>query len=186
MTIKTPLEMLYKQVDERPEQLFLTQPKNGNIIEYCWRDFDTQVRKVAQGLVNLDLPKGSHIGLISKNCAEWFITDLAIMMAGHVSIPIFPTAGSDTISYVLNHAKCPVVFVGKLEHPEEQIQAIPDAVKSIGFDYPGANCNLTWSEFTNTEPFVGNPVPSMDDPMTIIYTSGSTGSPKAYYITTRQ
>ncbi|GAA0858524.1 AMP-binding protein [Aliiglaciecola litoralis] len=178
MTIKTPLEMLYHQVETRPDELFLVQPNNGNTTQYTWRQFDRQVRKVAQGLVNLNLPKGSHVALISKNCAEWFITDLAIMMAGHVSIPIFPTAGHETISYVLNHAQCPVIFVGKLEHADEQLQAIPKTVKSIGFAYPGANCDLSWEDFTSLEPFDGYPTPALDDPMTIIYTSGSTGSPK--------
>lgn len=178
MTIKTPLELLYDQVKTRPDQLYLTQPHNGQVTEYTWKQFDTLVRKVAQGIVNLDLPKGSHIALISKNCAEWFITDLAIMMAGHVSVPIFPTAGQETISYVLGHAKCPVVFVGKLENSEEQIQAVAESVKSIGFPYPGADCDVDWDTFTNVEPFEGHPVPSMDETMTIIYTSGSTGSPK--------
>lgn len=178
MTIKTPLELLYDQVKTRPDQLYLTQPHNGQVTEYTWQQFDTLVRKVAQGITQLELPKGSHIALISKNCAEWFITDLAIMMAGHVSIPIFPTAGQETIAYVLDHAKCPVVFVGKLENSEDQIKAVPESVKSIGFPYPGADCDVDWKTFTDIEPFEGNPIPSLDDTMTIIYTSGSTGSPK--------
>lgn len=178
MTIKTPLEMLYEQIENRPDQLFLNQPVNGQVKQFTWKDFDLQVRKVAQGLKNLDLPEGSHIALISKNCAEWFITDLAIMLAGHISVPIFPTAGPDTIKYVLDHAKCPVIFVGKLENAAEQIKAVPEEVKSIGFPYEGVKCDIDWQSFTDVEPFEGKRVPAMDEVMTIIYTSGSTGNPK--------
>ncbi|MBU2879371.1 AMP-binding protein [Aliiglaciecola lipolytica] len=178
MTTKTPLELFYEKVKSHPNKIYLTQPLNGKVTEYSWQQVDQKVRQVAQGLTNLGLPKGSHIGLISKNCAEWFITDLAIMMAGHISIPIFPTAGPDTISYVLDHAKCPVVFVGKLEHAAEQIAAIPDGIKSIAFPYAGNMCDVDWETFTAGGEFEGYPVPDMKDVMTIIYTSGSTGAPK--------
>lgn len=178
MSLKTPLEMLYEQVENNPQRTYLTQPHNGEVTTYTWQEFDQQVRKAAAGLIALDLPKGSHIALISKNCAQWFIADMAIMMAGHVSIPIFPTAGPETISYVIEHASCPVIFVGKLEHPDEQIKAVPDTVKSIGFPYPGAKTDISWQEFLAQPPFEGKPKPALEDTMTIIYTSGSTGKPK--------
>ena len=178
MTYKTPLEMLYEQVELRGEQLYLTQPDNGQIKTYTWNQFEQAVRKAASGINKLGLPKGSHIALISKNCAEWFIADLAIMMSGNVSIPIFPTAGFDTIQYVLNHAKCAAIFVGKLEHAEDQVKAIPENVTSIGFPYKGAKTDIDWDTFMSEAPFEGKPVPAMDETMTIIYTSGSTGSPK--------
>lgn len=178
MTLKTPLEMLYEQVKMRPDQTYLTQPENGQTRSLTWRDFDQQVRKVAAGINKLGFPKGSHIGLISKNCAEWFIVDLAIMLTGNISVPIFPTAGRETISYVIDHAKCPAIFVGKLEHAEDQIKAIPESVKSIGFPYPGPELDIDWETITSEAPFEESPVPSLDDTMTIIYTSGSTGNPK--------
>ena len=178
MALKTPLEMLYQQVNDRPDEIYLKQPVDGRVDTYTWKQFDDKVRRVATGIKNLGLPEGSHIALFSKNCAEWFIADLAIMMAGCVSIPIFPTAGHGTIQYVLSHASCKAMFVGKLDNPAEQIKAIPDDVKTIGFPYPGAEADIDWPTVTANEPFEGSPVPSLDDTMTIIYTSGSTGNPK--------
>ena len=178
MSLRTPLEMLYEQVKTRPDQTFLTQPENGQTRSLTWREFDQEVRKVAAGINKLGLAKGSHIGLISKNCAEWFVVDLAIMLSGHISVPIFPTAGEETISYVLAHAKCAAIFVGKLEHAEDQIKAIPESVTSIGFPYPGPKLDIDWQTITAEPAFEESPIPSLDDTMTIIYTSGSTGSPK--------
>lgn len=178
MSIKTPLELFYDKVKSHPNKLYLTQPHDGEVQEYSWQQVNQKVRQVAQGLMELGLPKGSHIALISKNCAEWFITDLGIMMAGHISVPIFPTAGPETISYVLEHAKCPAIFVGKLEQPDQQLAAIPETTKSIGFPYAKSKCDIDWETFLSQGEFAGYPVPSMNEVMTIIYTSGSTGSPK--------
>ena len=47
-------------------------------------------RRLASGLKSLNLREGAHIGIYSKNCREWIISDLAIVMAGYISVPFFP------------------------------------------------------------------------------------------------
>jgi len=98
MSLQTPLEMLYQWEQTHPETVYLKQPIDGVIKDFTWRETSQQARKVAACLLAMDLPAGSHIAILSKNCAEWFITDLAIMLAGHVSVPIYSTAGEKTIS----------------------------------------------------------------------------------------
>ena len=88
MSLATPLEMFYKWEETHPETVYLKQPVDGVIKDFTWHETGQQARKVAATLLAMDLPKGSHIAILSKNCAEWFITDLAIMLAGHVSVPI--------------------------------------------------------------------------------------------------
>ncbi|MCV2886421.1 AMP-binding protein [Aestuariibacter sp. AA17] len=178
MSLITPLESFYQQVEKRPDKIFLKQPVDGDIKTYTWKGFDDQVRRVAAGLHKLGLEKGSHISILSKNCAEWFIADMAIMLAGCVSVPIFPTAGKDTIQYVLKHAGCKAIFMGKLDDADAQFAAIPDEVPTIGFSYVKDMANISWAEMLEHEPLEGNPIPDLDDVMTIIYTSGSTGNPK--------
>ncbi|MGJ8682039.1 AMP-binding protein [Paraglaciecola sp.] len=178
MSLKTPLEMLYHWENTAADTLYLKQPVEGRTDEYTWGKVAILVRKVAAELVAMDLPQGSHIAILSKNCAEWFITDLAIMMAGHVSIPIYSTAGADTIRYVLEHAQCPVVFIGKLDNTEEQTSAIAEDINKLAFPYPDISADKQWDELLELEPYSGSPVPALDSIMTIIYTSGSTGDPK--------
>lgn len=185
MTLKTPIEMLYEQVQNHPDDLYLSQPDNGQVRTYTWKQTDDMVRRVATGLKQLGLPEGSHIGLLSKNCAEWFIADLAIMLAGYVSIPIFPTAGESTIQYVLGHAGCKAMFFGKLDNGDEQIKAVTEDIVTIGFPYDGPHTKKSWQDMLAYEPFAESPVPDLDDTMTIIYTSGSTGSPKGVLHTYR-
>lgn len=178
MSLKTPIEMLYEQASKSPDRVFLTQPDNGQTRTYTWRETEDMVRRVASGLKQLGLEEGSHVALFSKNCAEWFIADLAIMLAGCVSIPIFPTAGDSTIQYVLKHAGCKVAFFGKLDNGDDQIKAIPEDVTTIGFPYEGPQTSKSWQDMQACEPYAESPKPKLTDIMTIIYTSGSTGSPK--------
>lgn len=178
MLLKTPLEMLYHWEDTRAQSVYLKQPIDGIVKEFTWHETSQQARKVAASLLAMDLPKASNIAILSKNCAEWFITDLAIMLAGHVSVPIYSTAGEKTIRYVMDHAKCPVIFVGKLDNTEKQVAAIDNGIVKLAFPYPNIPADKQWDELLQVAPFADKPIPALDSVMTIVYTSGSTGNPK--------
>ncbi|MBU2675745.1 MAG: AMP-binding protein, partial [Gammaproteobacteria bacterium] len=117
--------------------------------------------------------------ILSKNCAEWVIADVAISMAGLVSVPIYPTAGADTISYVLEHSGARVVIVGRLDDLDAVRRALSLEVETIGLRYPGIDCQHDWQAMIDSsEPIGSLHRPTSDEVMTILYTSGSTGRPK--------
>lgn len=178
MTLKMPLEMLYHWEATQPTTVYLRQPINGKFQEYTWADTANLVRRVAAALKAMDLPRGSNIAILSKNCAEWFITDLAIMMAGHVSVPIYFTASNDTISYILDHSGCKVIFLGKLDDMSSQLNAIPENITKISFPYEVAPDSIRWEQLLAQPPIKENISRTGDETMTIVYTSGSTGQPK--------
>jgi long-subunit acyl-CoA synthetase (AMP-forming) len=178
MSLKSPLEMLYHWEETTPDSIYLKQPINGLVKDFTWQEVGDQARRVAASLLAMELPLGSHIAILSKNCAEWFITDLAIMLAGHVSVPIYSTAGEKTIRYVLDHAKCPVIFVGKLDNTEKQVAAIEEGIIKLAFPYPNIPADKQWDELLQSAPYIDKPIPALDSVMTIVYTSGSTGNPK--------
>ena len=72
-------------------KVYLKQPLNGTWKDYSWKEVGQEARKLAAAIRKMDLPEKSCIGLISKNCAHWIITDLAIWMSGHISVPLYPT-----------------------------------------------------------------------------------------------
>lgn len=174
----SPLEMLYKWESEKPEQVYMTQPVKGENKTFTWAQTAQLARKVAAKLQSYQYPKGTRIALLAKNTAEWVITDLAIALAGYVSVPIFATAGKDTISYVLEHAECPLLFIGKLDNYDAVSAIQKNDLVTVAFPYDNIKADIAWHEFVDIAPLVGNPVPDMNDIMTIIYTSGSTGQPK--------
>jgi long-chain acyl-CoA synthetase len=93
----TPLECLYKWENTRPDDIYLRQPRNRIWQEYSFTDVADEARRMAAALVALNVKKGDRVAIISKNCAEWIITDLAIMMTGAISVPLYPTQSDDSI-----------------------------------------------------------------------------------------
>lgn len=167
-----------------PDTIYLTQPlADGSVQDYSWREVGDQARRMAAHLRSLDLPAKSSIGLFAKNTAHWIIADLAIWMAGHVSVPLYTTANADTVRYVLEHAEVRLLFVGRLEGEAAGWQAvcasIPDSLPLI--DLPMSSCGkgTSWQHIiATTEPLQSVHLPGAEELATIIYTSGSTGDPK--------
>lgn len=161
-----------------PDNPFLRQPFDRQITEYTYKTGGNEIRRMASALKSMDMPPNSHIGLISKNCAHWIMADLAIMMAGHVSVPIYPTLNAASIRQILEHSESKAVIIGKLDDYEMQKSGIP-AIKKIGVKAYGIDEDLSWETMVEqNEPLQEINNPSDDDLVTIIYTSGTTGMPK--------
>ena len=108
------------------------------------------------------------------------------MMAGMVSVPIYSTAGEDTIDYVLSHSGARAVFLGKLDDTSAAEKAIPGSVLRIAFPYDTASAAIQWNAWLEAyKPLVQLPVQQPDDIFTLVYTSGSTGRPKGVVLTCR-
>ena len=175
----SPLEMLYKWEQDTPDKVFLRQPINDKWHEWTWKQSGVEVRKMAAALKGLNLPAGSNIALISKNCAHWIISDLAIMMSGHVSVPMYPNLNAETIKLILEHSEAKILFVGKLDGWEAMRPGVPAGVRCIAFPFYTEPGYETWDEITKgIKPIKEDVVRMPNEMATIIYTSGTTGMPK--------
>lgn len=179
-TNKLPLDMVYHWETTKANSLYLTQPiGDGKVVEYTWGRAVDEARRMASYLKSLNLPEKSRIGLMSKNCAHWIMTDWAIWMAGHVSVPLYPTLNADTVNYVLNHAECDVLFVGKLDDWDLMKPGVPESVRCISYPLSPPNDFETWDDIVAKFPPLEENVQRDGEEMaTIVYTSGSTGRPK--------
>ena len=162
---------------------FLRQPFGDKWEEYTWGETGQMARKLATGLKTLGLPPKSHIGLMSKNCREWIIADLAIYMAGYVSVPFFPTLNSKELKSLLHFGDVSALFMGKVNAWDEIKNGIPDDMPLIAFphykDCSEISVGHQWFDFINKfEPQQEDFYPERSDVWTIIFTSGTTGTPK--------
>ncbi len=162
---------------------FLRQPFGDNWEVYTWGEAGLMARKLATGLKSLGLEKGNHIGLMSKNCREWIIADLAIIMAGYVSVPFFPNLKSHEIKNLLEFGDVKALFMGKVENWDEIKNGIDNEMPVIAFPHYEGNSKIDrgyqWNNFINQfEAQKENYHPNIDDIWTIIFTSGTTGNPK--------
>ena len=115
MSPATQLEALYSFEKSAKDDVWLTQPMaDGSIKDLTFGQAMDEARRMAAHLASLRLPAGSSIALFAKNNAWWMIADIAIWMAGHTSVPLYPTLTPETIGQILNsrftHAPTVAVF----------------------------------------------------------------------------
>lgn len=177
-TFTSPLGAFYHWERQTPDSTFLRQPIHGQWQRYTYREAGDQIRRMASGLIALSLPSKSNIAILSKNCAHWIITDLAIWMAGHVSVPIYPTLSAKGIQFILEHSEAKVIFIGKLDDFEKQRPGIPESVKRISFPMYGPHEGDDWNDLLHADPLTESRLPDPTALASIMYSSGTTGFPK--------
>ncbi|HQX58466.1 MAG: AMP-binding protein [Rhodoferax sp.] len=181
---KQILDYIQEHETNQKDTVFLTQPLGaGKVVDYTWGETVDQARRMAAHLQSRGLGAGSHIAILSKNCAHFFMAELAIWMAGGTTVAIFPTEGPDTIRFVLDHSDAKLLFVGKLDTWEQQKSGVPDDLPCIALPLAPKTSFNQWDELVaRTEPLAGKITRSPDDLAMLIYTSGSTGTPKGAMI----
>jgi long-chain acyl-CoA synthetase len=186
-TNKLPLDMVYHWENAKANSLYMTQPiGDGKVVEYTWKRAVDEARRMASYLKSLNLPEKSRVGIISKNCAQWIMSDWAIWMAGHISVPLYPTLNADTVNYILNHSECEVLFVGKLDDWNMMKSGVPESVRCISYPLSPPNDFETWDDLVGKyPPLEENTQRDADEMATIVYTSGSTGRPKGVMLSFR-
>ena len=170
------------------DKTFLRQPFGDSWEEYSYGQVGTYARKLATGLKSLGLRRNAHIGLISKNCREWVIADLAIMMAGFISVPFFANLTSKELKNLIDFGDVDLLIVGKVEDWENQKKGVPKGLPIISFPHYNGFSNVTegyqWLDFINKhKPLEKCHQPKLEDTWTIIFTSGTTGDPKGVVLT---
>lgn len=175
-----PLQCLYRWERERANQVYLTQPSNGGkTVDITWAQAANQVRRIASWLKAQGWPEGSRVAILGKNSAHWILADLAIQMAGHVSVPIYPTFNAEALAYILEHSECRACFVGKMDDVTNLQGGAPASVTLVALPLAPAIKALQWDDLiAKNQPLAGTPTRDAEDVSTIIYTSGTTGKPK--------
>jgi long-chain acyl-CoA synthetase len=86
------LDAIYDNEQQRASQVFLTQPVGGGrVVDYTWARMMDQARRMAHHLRERGLEPGARVAMLTKNCAHFFMAELAIWMAGGTTVAIFPT-----------------------------------------------------------------------------------------------
>ncbi|GLZ89513.1 AMP-binding protein [Metapseudomonas resinovorans] len=178
--VRLPLEVFFEREARHPNKRYLVQPLGGGRIEeLTWAEVGEQARRAASWLRGRDLPQGSRIAIISKNCAHWIVADYAIWMAGHVSVPLYPNLTAESVHQVLEHSESALAFIGKLDDWPAMAGGVPEGVPTIALPiHPEGTFDFSWADLQAVNPIQDSPKGAPDQLATIIYTSGTTGTPK--------
>ena len=177
------IELFYKWEKELSDHAILKQPYGDTWKTITWKEAGQEARRMATALHAMGLSNGAHVAISSKNCYHWVLADLAIMMAGSVSVPLYPSLTADQLTVVLDKSDSQAIFLGKLEKWGPERDAVLDKLQVIRFpQYPASEkvtIGASWDDLVaNHAPMEASPIPDLDSIWTIIFTSGTTGTPK--------
>ncbi|MFM7838254.1 MAG: AMP-binding protein, partial [Chitinophagaceae bacterium] len=175
----SPLERFLFWEQQIPDEVFLRQPIERNWHSWTWRQAGNECRRIAAGIQALGLQQGDRVAILSKNCAQWILADIAIMMAGCISVPLYPTLTALSIRNILEHSGARAIFLGKLDDYSQQQPGLPETILRISVSAYGISTPVNWEGLLRDYP----PLSSLHtwDPeeiLTIVYTSGTTGAAK--------
>ncbi len=177
---KLILDYVYDHEAKLADRVYLTQPTGGGqVVDYTWAQTMDQARRMAAHIKAQGLEPGARVAILSKNCAHFFMAELAIWMAGCTTVAIFPTETAETISYVLEHSGASMLFIGKLDTWPAQKPGVPATLPCISFPLAPKNSYEQWDAvIARNKPLTGRIARDGKDIAILLYTSGSTGTPK--------
>jgi long-chain acyl-CoA synthetase len=179
----TPMQGLLHWAREQPDAIYMTQPAGGQVTDYSWAEAAQQVRRMASLLREQTPEPGTRIAVLSRNCAHSILAEVAIWLAGHVSVPIYPSLNAETLRYILDHSGTALVFLGALDDWEQMRKGLPDSMPVVRF--PNAPSQglprntIAWADAVPAGAECSDDgVRDPDQLAKLVYTSGSTGQPK--------
>ena len=195
--MKTIIELFETTISTYPDNVYLWEKKEGKYEGTTYSETRNQVLKLAAGLIAAGMKKGDRSGLISDGRNDWIISELGMLYAGGVNVPLSIRLQENELEFRLKHSGSRYIFVSGLyaEKVESIRKNLPDLEKVIhldGKENPGEN-DLIYSDLLKAgEKYLEShkiEVESVwkniqpDDLANISYTSGTTADPKGIMLT---
>ncbi|PKQ26573.1 MAG: long-chain fatty acid--CoA ligase [Actinobacteria bacterium HGW-Actinobacteria-4] len=169
--------LLAARAHAKPRAVFAeVKDRDGAWHEVTLGDFRTRVNAVAKGLIASGVEPGDRVGIMGDTTYEWSVMDFAILAAGAISVPVYPSSSATQVEWMAADAGISVIAVdtgaraGLVAHAASSVVAL-DAMGLDGLAAKGA-------EVLDAELDARTENLSPEDIATIIYTSGTTGRPK--------
>jgi len=199
MGIATLNDIFFAAVERKHDRMMLHR-EAGKWLPITSREFGQSVARTAHSLHDWGIRPSDRIAILSENRPEWPIADMASLLLGAVTVPLYTTLTAEQTAFVLKDAGCRAVFLSSDHHlhkvlsilPQTQIEKIVvmDPLEFTGDLAPFAGRCATMRQLTLQGPAdLGRELESRarsispDDVATIVYTSGTTGTSKGAMLT---
>lgn len=183
-------KLFHQVAQDKPNHTALERKSSINTwVPVTWRQFESEFRAVARGLIALGVQPGDHIAIMSQTRYEFSLFDMAIWAVGAQGIPIYETDSTEQASWIIEDARIRFAITETSQMAEilapmqekfdffEKTFVIEANAQGI---IAGMGSNADEAEIDRRIEAI-----NADDLATIIYTSGTTGRPKGAKISHR-
>ena len=168
-----------------PDRVGLKRRDGGTWTPVTWREFAAQVRELAAGFIAAGIGPGDRVALMSRTRFEWTLVDYAILTAGGVTVPIYPTSSLEQVEWILADSGAVAVVVEDDEHAAK-VDAVRSSLPALVHAW---QIDDSAPRGLNDIAALGRQVTAAEveerrrergaaDLAEIVYTSGTTGRPK--------
>ena len=168
-----------------PGTVGLKRRVNGIWTPVTWREFAGQVSEIAAGFIAAGIRPGDRVGLMSRTRFEWTLLDYAILAAGGVVVPIYPTSSLEQVEWILGDSGAVAVVVETDDHAkmiDTALARLPVLTRMWEIDGSryGGLCDIKacGEHVTAEQVEERRKIRGASDLAEIVYTSGTTGRPK--------
>jgi long-chain acyl-CoA synthetase len=173
---------LFTNAEHWPDAVGLKRKKDGTWTPVTWQDFAGHVRELAAGFIAAGIEPGDRVALMSRTRYEWAVLDFAILSAGAVVVPVYPTSSAGQVEWILSDSGAVAAVAETGEHARK-IEAVRARLPLLahvwqidgGLDEIRARGA---AEVTARQLEERRRTRGAADLAEIIYTSGTTGRPK--------
>ena len=181
------LDAVLQHAERGPDDVVFTRRVDGRWAPVTAKEFATEVRSLAAGLVAGGVQAGDRVALMSKTRYEWTLCDYAIWAAGAVTVPIYETSSAEQVSWNLSDSGAVGAIFESAVHQStfEGIRdQLPDLRGTWNIDAGGLEeLAAAGREVPDSDLDARQAALGADSLATIIYTSGTTGRPKGCELT---
>ena len=178
-------DLVANRAANEPNRITLSRPLGEGWQGVTAKEFDSEVRAVAKGLMAANIVAGDRVAIMAKTRYEWTVLDFAVWYAGAVSVPIYETSSAEQVEWILNDSGAVAIIVETPALREVVTPVLTSACKNIWVITDGALDELTNSGNKISDSDVENRrnQTKPEALATLIYTSGTTGKPKGVQLT---
>ncbi|WP_440922025.1 AMP-dependent synthetase/ligase [Candidatus Pelagibacter sp.] len=173
----------YKELNSTSNKPFLKCLKDNKKDFLTWKQVERNIQILSEYL-RKNLSKGDRCILLSENRPEWLISDIAIMNAGGVTVPLFTTYSEKDYQYIINDCNPKICIVSNNTQLKKIDKFISDNIKVLSIENIDKqidsieNIFERFSKEKTLDHLSFNQNIERKDLACIIYTSGTTGNPK--------